>query len=112
MTKRKTYLPDSNVLVALATPSTVEQTGGGVVSKGASVFHLPQDSCWNRFRRSIDTNFGQAMFLILKMPATRVIGHRQVTDGYLALPGAQTPCVADHDGSAPTPVRRVRKLPV
>jgi uncharacterized protein len=118
MTKNKVYLLDSNVLIALATPEHSLNTRAAVwfrkgyrfatcpITQGALVrFHL---------RAGVDATVESAKLLLeticaiprhefwpddasyLEMPTTGIIGHRQVTDAYLAL------LASKHGGSLAT----------
>jgi predicted nucleic acid-binding protein len=118
MTKSKVYLLDSNVLIALATPEHSLNTRAAVwfrkgyrfatcpITQGALVrFHL---------RAGVDATVESAKLLLeticaiprhefwpddasyLEMPTTGIIGHRQVTDAYLAF------LASKHGGSLAT----------
>ena len=107
MTRSKVYLLDSNVLIALATPEHSQNQRAAAwyrkghrfatcpITQGALVrFHL---------RAGVDATAESAKLLLesisslpryqfwpddasyLDMPITGIIGHRQVTDAYLAL---------------------------
>ena len=107
MTKSKVYLLDANVLIALATPEHSLNARAAVwfrkghrfatcpITQGALVrFHL---------RAGVDATAKSAKFLLesisslarhefwpddasyLDMPSKGIIGHRQVTNAYLAL---------------------------
>ena len=107
MTKSKVYLLDANVLIALATPEHSLNARAAVwfrkghrfatcpITQGALIrFHL---------RAGVDATAKSAKFLLesicslarhefwpddasyIDMPSEGIIGHRQVTDAYLAL---------------------------
>jgi toxin-antitoxin system PIN domain toxin len=107
MTKSSVYLLDANVLIALATPEHSLNTRAAAwfrrgyrfatcpITQGALVrFHL---------RVGVDATAESAKLLLesisslprhefwpddvsyLEMPATGIVGHRQVTDAYLAV---------------------------
>jgi len=107
MTKSNVYLLDANVLIALATPEHSQNKRAAAwfrkghrfatcpITQGALVrFHL---------RAGVDATAESAKLLLesisalprhefwpddasyLEMPTTGIIGHRQVTDAYLAL---------------------------
>ena len=107
MTKSRVYLLDANVLIALATPEHSlnaraaawfrkgERFATCPITQGALVrFHL---------RAGVDARAESAKLLLegiaalprhefwpadvsyLELPVTRIVGHRQVTDAYLAM---------------------------
>ncbi|HEY3826999.1 MAG TPA: TA system VapC family ribonuclease toxin [Bryobacteraceae bacterium] len=107
MTKSKVYLLDANVLIALATPEhSLNDRAVAWFRKGHRFATCPiTQGALVRFhlRAGIDATAESAKLLLesisslprhefwpddvsfLEMPTTGIIGHRQVTDAYLAL---------------------------
>ena len=107
MTKSKVYLLDSNVLIALATPEhSLNARAAAWFRKGHRFATCPiTQGALYRFhlRAGVDATAKSGKLLLqsisslarhefwpddvsyLDMPTTGIIGHRQVTDGYLAL---------------------------
>lgn len=107
MTKSKVYLLDSNVLIALATPEhSLNPRAAAWFRKGYRFATCPiTQGALVRFhlREGVDSTAESAKILLksisslprhefwpddasyLEMPTTGIVGHRQVTDAYLAL---------------------------
>ena len=107
MTKSKVYLLDSNVLIALATPEhSLNARAAAWFLKGRRFATCPiTQGALFRFhlRAGVDATAESAKILLesifslprhefwpddvsyLEMPTTGVVGHRQVTDAYLAV---------------------------
>jgi hypothetical protein len=107
MTKNKVYLLDANVLIALATPEhSLNQRAAAWFRKGHRFATCPiTQGALVRFhlRAGVDATAESAKLLLksicaiprhefwpddasyLEMPTTAIVGHRQVTDAYLAL---------------------------
>ena len=107
MTKSKVYLLDSNVLIALATPEhSLNARAAAWFRKGHRFATCPiTQGALVRFhlRAGVDATVKSAKLLLqsisslarhefwpddisyLEMPTKGIIGHRQITDAYLAL---------------------------